>query len=163
MRYTMSKLLLLTAVLFLSACQINDKPAQSFVMSDSLASQKQFIIVGASRYTPDITVAFFKEGIKIKPIAITEEVKELKTESKIVEYKQAGYRYLLMFDLHQLDMVCVKDGRSFVQAKISVIDIDSNETLAVIEHEGPVSDCATLTSTWTILAKEFAKITNTEN
>jgi len=149
---------LILMLLALTGCQLTDTRPQTVVMNEAIDKPKQFILLGAGEYEGDLTVALFKEGFKVKPIAITQKVTELESPTKIVEYKDAGYRYALkLFISHHYGNVCAFSKGHIVSVTMSVIDISSNETLAILKQDGPDRECPPLTPVWSLLAKELSK------
>ncbi len=142
-------------------CQTIDNKADTVVMSGAAGRQKQFILLGDGQHDADFTIALFKEGFKVRPIAITQKVTELVSPNKIVEYKQAGFRYALNLKMERTSMGCSdREDHPFYKVTMSVIDIDTNEIIEIITQDGPDGDCngfAKLTSVWTLLAKELAR------
>ncbi len=144
--------------LVVAGCQITDKQAQTTLMLDISDKPRQFILLGAGKYEGEFTVALFEEGFKVKPIAVTQLVTELESPTKIVEYRQAGYRYALKLSISHRAAVCVfSDGR-IIDVSMLVIDIGTNETLAIIRQSGPDRDCPPLTPVWQLLAEELSKV-----
>lgn len=149
---------LVLITLSLIGCQVTDTKPQTVVINTGIEKPKQFILLGADEYEGDLTVALFQEGFKVKPIAITQKVTELESPTKIVEYKEAGYRYALkLFISHNYGDACVFSKGHIVSVTMSVIDISSNETLAVLKQNGPDGECPPLTPVWSLLAKELSK------
>jgi hypothetical protein len=119
---------------------------------------KQFILLGAGQYEADLTFALFQEGFKVKPIAITQTVTELESPTRIVEYSEAGYRYALKLSVsHDHQYVCAFSRGHRVTVAMSVIDIRTNETLAIVKQTGPDQECPPLTPVWPLLARELSK------
>lgn len=153
--------LLLSALvaLLLVGCQVTDKRAQSFMVGFPTDKPKQFILLGAGKYEGDLTFALIEQGFSVKPIAVTQRVTELETPTRMVAYKEAGYRYALKVSMtHDYAWHCVFSGAHRVNATMSVIDIETNEILAVVRQVGPDGSCPPLTPVWPLLAKELARI-----
>ena len=143
----------------LAGCQIADIRSQALVMGNLSDKPRQFILLGAGAYEGDFTVALFQEGFKVKPIAITQTVTELETPTKLVEYKKAGYRYALKLSVsHDYGYACVFSRGHRVNVTMSVIDIGTNETLAIVKQTGPDQECPPLTPVWPLLARELSKM-----
>ena len=141
-----------------AGCHLVDTPSQTVVMANVTEKPKQFILLGAGPYEGDLTVALFQEGFRVKPIAITQTVTELVSPTKVVEYKEAGYRYALKLSVsHDYKFACVFSSGHRVDVTMSVIDIGSNETLAVVKQSVPDRECPPLTPVWPLLARELAK------
>jgi len=155
----MRLLLSLLFALLLVGCQVTDKRSQSLVIGSPTDKPKQFILLGAGRYEGDLTFALIEQGFSVKPIAVTQGVTELETPTRMVEYKKAGYRYALKISMtHDYAWRCAFSGAHRVNATLSVIDIDKNETLAILRQVGPDGSCPPLTPVWPLLAKELARV-----
>jgi hypothetical protein len=141
-----------------AGCQITDTKPHTVVINTGIEKPKQFILLDAEEYEGDLIVALFQEGFKVKPIAITQKVTELESPTKMVEYKEAGNRYALKLSIsHNYGKACVFSKGHIVSVTMSVIDISSNETLAVLKQDGPDGECPPLTPVWSLLAKELSK------
>ena len=150
--------LLILLGLVVAGCQITDTKPHTTVINTGIEKPKQFILLGAGEYEGDLTVALLQEGFKVKPIAITQKVTELESPTKIVEYKEAGYKYALkLFISHHYENACVFSKGHVVSVTMTVIDLSSNETLAVLKQDGPDGECPPLTPVWSLLAKELSK------
>jgi hypothetical protein len=152
----MKYIILIIMVLLTNGCQTVDSKPKTVIMNTNVEKPKQFVLLGAGEYEEDITLALFKEGFKVKPIAITSEVTELETPTKIIKYKQAGYKYALKTTFKDGSMTCVFSDGHILTVTMSVIDLESNETLAIIKQEGPNKECPPLTPVWPLLAKELS-------
>ena len=158
MRINSATLLLL--LLMTLGCQItNDQPI-TVVTKEFQNIAKKFILLGNNEYEGDLTIALMEKGFSIKPIAITQSVAELESPTKLVEYNQAGFRYALKMSItHNRAMQCVFSGGHIVEVTMMVIDVRSNETLAIIKQSGPDRRCPPLTPVWDLIAEELnAKI-----
>ena len=154
----MRALLFFVISVAVAGCQISDRRGQTLVMGQTGDKPRQFILLGAGPYEGDLTVALFQEGFKVKPIAVTQTVTELESQTKLVEYREAGYRYALKLSIsHQYAWTCVFSSGHMVNVTMSVIDIRSNETLAIIKQYGPDRECPPLTPVWSLLARELSK------
>lgn len=141
-----------------AGCQLADLRPQSLVMTNVAGKPREFILLGAESYEGDLTVALFREGFKVKPIAITQKVTELESPSRLVEYKEAGYRYALKLSIsHDFLWTCAFSSGHRVNVTMTVIDIQTNETLAIVKQTGPDRECPPLTPVWLLLAKELSK------
>ena len=150
--------LILLAVL-LSGCQITDKRAESFVVSNPAEKPKKFILLGADKYEGELTIALIQNGFNVKPIAVTQGVTELESPTRLVEYKNAGYRFGLKLAItHDYLWGCAFSGAHRVSVTMSVIDLESNETLAVVKQVGPDGSCPPLSPVWPLLAKELTRV-----
>jgi hypothetical protein len=146
-------------LLAITGCQINNMPAKTMLMGNLNEKPKQFILLGADSYEGDLSIALFQKGFKVKPFAITQNVTEFETPTKLVEYKEAGYRYALKLSIKDdYGRRCVFSGGHIVNVTMSVIDISTNETLAIIQQSGPNQECPPLTPVWTLLADELSKV-----
>ena len=75
-----------------------------------------------------------------------------------MKFNEAGYRYALLLEIsNDNGDVCVFSSGHIVHVTMSVIDIASNETLAIIKQEGPNRKCPPLTPVWTLLAQDLSK------
>ncbi len=150
--------LLAVAVLpVLTGCQITDSHAKSLVITSLKNNPRQFILLGAGQYDGELTFALVEHGFTVKPIAIRRDVAEIEA-NRIVEYREAGFRYALKLSLVHEGGRCVFSGSHRVNAAMSVIDIATNETLAVIKQRGPDGSCPPLTPVWDLLAEELARV-----
>jgi hypothetical protein len=155
----MRALLIGFLVATLAGCQITDKRAESFVVSDVASKPKKFILLGAGEYEGELTLALVQNGFSVKPIAVTRGVTELETPKRLVEYKDAGYQFALKLAItHDRLWGCAFSGAHRVSATMSVIDLASNETLAVVKQVGPDGSCPPLSPVWPLLAKELARV-----
>lgn len=137
----------------LTGCQVTDDRAQSILMSPTGDRPRQFILLGSGRYEGELTFALAEHGFRVKPISITQGVTEFESPKRLVEYREAGFRYALRIALiHDPAHRCVFSGSHRVSATMSVIDIGTNETLAIIKQVGPDGSCPPLTPVWTLLA-----------
>jgi len=143
----------------LTGCQVTDTRAQSILVSSAGDRPRQFILLGSGRYEGELTFALAEHGFKVKPIAVTQGVTEFESASRLVQYREAGFRYALKIALiHEPGVPCVFSGFHRVTATMSVIDIATNETLAIIKQVGPDGPCPPLTPVWTLLAQELARV-----
>lgn len=139
--------------------QLSDKEPQSVLLASPAEKSTQFILLDAGNYEGDLTFALAEHGFKIKPIAVTKEVTELESNSRIVSYKNAGFRYALKLSVsHDRAWICAFSGAHRVNATLSVVDIGTNETLAVLRQVGPDGSCPPLTPVWPLLAEELARV-----
>ena len=159
-RWVVKRLGMSIACLVLAACvQLADKESQSVLIKSSEVKSQQFILLGAGNYEGDLTFALVEQGFQVKPIAITKEVTELESDTRIVSYKDTGFRYALKLAVsHDYAWSCAFSGAHRVNATLSVIDISTNETLAVIRQVGPDGSCPPLTPVWPLLAEELARV-----
>jgi hypothetical protein len=128
------------------------------VLTKTADKPKQFILLDAGPYEGDFALALFQQGFKVKPIAVTQTVTEIESPTKLVEYREAGYRYGLKVSVqHDYGSVCVFSRGHIVNVTMSVIDIGSNETLAIIKQSGPDRECPPLTPVWLLLAQQLSK------
>jgi hypothetical protein len=136
-----------------------DKDSQSVLIKSPENKSQQFILLGAGNYEGDLTFALVEQGFQVKPIAVTKEVTELESETRIVSYKNAGFRYALKLSVsNDYEWRCAFSGAHRVNATLSVVDISTNETLAVIRQVGPDGSCPPLTPVWPLLAQELARV-----
>jgi hypothetical protein len=141
----------------LTSCSVTDSPAKSLVISSLRDKPRQFILLGAEQYDGALTFALVELAFTVKPIAIRQGVAEIDA-NRVVEYGQAGFRYAPKLSVIHESWRCVFSGAHRVSATMSVIDIATNETLAVIKQTGPDASCPTLTPVWDLLAQELARV-----
>ena len=147
------------AVQVVGCVQLADKDSQSVLIKSPENKSQQFILLGAGNYEGDLTFALVEQGFQVKPIAVTKEVTELESETRIVSYKNAGFRYALKLSVsNDYEWRCAFSGAHRVNATLSVVDISTNETLAVIRQVGPDGSCPPLTPVWPLLAQELARV-----
>lgn len=155
-----TKLSVVFFVSFLIAgCQIrvSDVKPEAVILEKLSDKPKNFILLGAGTYDGDLTLALAKEGFKVKPISVIENVTELQTSTRLVEYKRAGFKYALKLVItDDPSVTCFFSSGHKVDVVMSVIDIDANETLAVIKQTGPNRECPPLTPVWSLLAEDLA-------
>ena len=153
-----SIVLLMISFVFVG-CQLANLHPQTTVMANVAGKPRDFILLGAGPYEGDLTVALFQEGFKVRPIAVTQKVTELESPTKLVEYKEAGYRYALKLAIsHDFLWTCVFSSGHRVNVTMTVIDIQTNETLAIVKQTGPDRECPPLTPVWPLLARELSKV-----
>jgi hypothetical protein len=132
---------------------------QSVLIKPPGEKTRQFTLLGAGNYEGDLTFALAEQGFQVKPIAVTQAVTELESDTRIVSYKKAGFRYALKLSvIDDYAWLCAFSGAHRVNATLSVVDIGTNETLAVIRQVGPNESCPPLTPIWPLLAQELARI-----
>jgi hypothetical protein len=141
----------------LTSCSVTDSPAKSLVISSLRDKPRQFILLGAEQYDGALTFALVEHGFTVKPIAIRQGVAEIDA-NRVVEYREAGFRYALKLSVIHESWRCVFSGAHRVSTTMSVIDIATNETLAVIKQTGPDASCPPLTPAWDLLAQELARV-----
>lgn len=143
----------------LAGCQVIDKRAESVVVSDVVVKPKKFILLGANEYEGELTMALVQNGYSVKPIAVTKAVSELETPSRLVDYSSAGYRYGLKLGItHDHAWGCAFSGAHRISVTMSVVDLASNETLAIVKQVGPDGSCPPLSPVWPLLAEELARV-----
>jgi len=152
-------LVAISLLLVLTSCSVTDSPAKSLVISSLHDKPRQFILLGAEQYDGELTFALVEHGFTVKPIAIRQGVTEIDA-NRVVEYRrpEAGFRYALKLSVIHESWRCVFSGAHRVSASMSVIDIATNETLAVIKQTGPDASCPPLTPVWDLLAQELAQV-----
>jgi len=150
-------LLAMSVLPMLTSCSVTDSPAKSLVLSSLRDKPRQFILFGAGQYDGELTFALAEHGFTVKPIAIRQDVAEIDA-NRVVEYREAGFRYALKVSVIHESWRCVFSGAHRVSATMSVIDIATNETLAVIKQTGPDASCPPLTPAWDLLAQELARV-----
>jgi hypothetical protein len=107
---------------------------QSVLIKPPGEKTRQFTLLGAGNYEGDLTFALAEQGFQVKPIAVTQAVTELESDTRIVSYKKAGFRYALKLSvIDDYAWLCAFSGAHRVNATLSVVDIGTNETLAVIK------------------------------
>ncbi|MBI4380082.1 MAG: hypothetical protein HY574_02645 [candidate division NC10 bacterium] len=135
-----------------------DKSAQVTLLRQDAPKTREFILLGAGPYEGELAAALVSQGFKVRPIAIRQSVSELENPERLVQYREAGYRYALKLNiLHDYAWACSFSGGHRVQVTMSVIDISTNETLALFRQIGPDRECPPLTPVWPLLAKELDK------
>jgi hypothetical protein len=154
------RLLIFAFSLFiLVGCKVADSIPKTIVTKSINSKPNQFILLCDSAYEGDLSMALMENGFTVKPIPLTQAVVELETPTKIIKYNEAGYRYALKISIrHNYRDFCVFSGGHLVDVTMTVIDISSNETLAIIQQNGPDRKCPPLTPVWTLLAKELKRI-----
>lgn len=147
------------ALAALAGCTLTDEKAQSLMVSPVNEKPRQFILLDAREYEGELAFALVERGFTVKPIAIRQGVTELEGSNRLVEYREAGFRYALKVSVvHEAEMKCVLSGSHRVSATISIIDIATNSTLAIIKQVGPDGRCPPLTPVWSLLAQELARV-----
>jgi hypothetical protein len=159
----MRSIILLMISLVFAGCQLADLRPETVVMTTMAGKPKEFILLGAGRYEGDLTVALFREDFKVKPIAVTQKVTELESPTRLLEYKEAGGRYALRLSiardlLGEWNSQPVSCNSHWVIVTMTVIDIQTNDTLAIVKQTGPDRECHSLTPVWPLLAKELSKM-----
>jgi hypothetical protein len=110
-------------------------------------------------YEGALTFSLIEQGFKVVPFAARQDVTELENPTRVVEYKEAGSRYALKASItHNYHERCFFSGGHVVDVTLSVVDIETNETLAVIKQIGPDGPCPPLTPVWELLAKEVSRV-----
>ena len=84
-------LIISLAITLVGYVQLADKESQSVLIKSPEERSQQFILLGAANYEGDLTFALVEQGFQVKPIAVTQEVRELESETRIVSYKKAGF------------------------------------------------------------------------
>ena len=153
-------LLLLAFSVALSGCfHISDRPPQTVMVRNLSDSPKQFILLGVGQYEGELTFSLIKQGFKIVPFAARGDVTEVESPTRLIEYKQAGFKYALKASIaHEYGSKCVFSGGHVVNVTLSVVDIETNEVLAIIKQTGPDGPCPPLTPVWELLANELARV-----
>jgi hypothetical protein len=152
-------LIIFVAITLVGCVQLADKESQSVLIKSPENKSRQFILLGAGNYEGELTLALAEQGFQVKPIAITKEVTELEADTRIVSYKKAGFRYALKLSgTNDYAWSCAFSGAHRINATLSVVDISTNETLAVIRQVGPDGSCPPLTPVWPLLAQELARV-----
>jgi len=149
----------LAIAIFALGCQVADKKPESYVVQDVQDKPDKFILLGAGKYEGKLSFALVKQGFDVKPIAVTQEVVDLDESNRLVKYREAGYRYGLKVDLaHDRTWGCAFSSSHRVDVTMSVIDVQNNDTLAIVHQVGPDGPCPPLTPVWTLLAEELHRI-----
>ncbi len=139
-------------------CQISDSGAKVTKIGERGALPKKFIIIGDTEFEGELTASCAERGVQIKPLSTRQKVTEIESPGRIVEYKEAGYRYALKLNVrHDTGKVCVFSGNHFVDVTMAVIDIETNESLLIIRQSGPLGACPPLKPVWDLLADALAK------
>ena len=149
----------LIALFMLSSigCMVSDQKPETIVTRQLKDIPKKFILLGAGSDEGDLTFALMQHGITVKPIQVTQSVFEVESPARMVQYKEAGYRFALKLSInHNYSYVCLFSGGHIVDVTMAVIDVSTNETLAIIKQSGPNQKCPPLTPVWTLLATELA-------
>ena len=145
-------------LLFLPGCQLSNLPPKTTILLNYPLQSTEFIFIGGDEYEAEITIALAEEKIKLRPIAIRKNVKELESPERMVEYKEAGSRYALKISVvHNYAWTCVFSSNHIVDATMSVIDLAENDTVLIIQQKGPDGECPPLTPVWKLLAQELSK------
>jgi hypothetical protein len=161
-----NKVMLIILPLFftLSGCTMSNLPAQIDYLRNILPQTREFILLGADQYEGEFTAVLASEKIKVKPIAFRQKVTEIDSPGRIVEYREAGYRYAIKLDMfHDYLYRCVFGGGHMVNVTMSIIDISQNENILIIRQKGPDRECPPLDPVWVLLARELAKALGSGN
>jgi hypothetical protein len=155
--FYMKKYSLFLVVFFVVGCQIVDQSAQKALLLPPDAPRlRDFIILGADQYEGELAAALILRGIKVRPIAIRSTVTDFREIDVVRQYKEAGFRYALRLNIfHEPAVTCVFSTGHKINATVLVIDIVTNDTLAMIRQSGPDRVCPPLTPVWELLAKDL--------
>lgn len=149
--------ILCITVLMAGCIQISDKAARVSYVGEKRQLPKSFIVIGDTEFEGELTASCAEYGINIKPIAVRQTVAELESPTRLVKYKEAGFRYALKLSVrHDYGRVCVFSGNHFVDVTMMVIDIGTNDTIMVIRQSGALGECPPMKPIWELLAKELA-------
>ena len=146
------------STLGLAGCQVSDSHAKVTALGEAGLGVSEFVLMGDREIEAELTAACAERGITIRPIAVRQLVTEKETPDRQVAYNELGARFVLKIGLrHNYSRVCVLSGNHFVDATVTVIDSQKNETRLIIRQEGPLGECPPLTPVWELIADELKK------
>ena len=142
----------------LGGCQVSDSHAKVTALGEASLGVSEFVLMGDREIEAELTAACAERGITIRPIAVRQLITEKESADRQVAYNELGTRFALNIALrHNYAKVCVFSGNHFVDASVTVIDAQKNETRLIIRQEGPLGDCPPLTPVWELIADELKK------
>jgi hypothetical protein len=144
---------------FCWGCQITDKSARRVLLNLPAEKPRTFVLLGAAEYEGELVFALAENGIIARPVAVPHRVAEIESPGRMLAYGEAGDRYALKIAMiHDRSWTCVFSGGHRIHATMSIVDLTSNETLAVLRQTGPDGPCPPLTPVWTLLARELDRL-----
>lgn len=151
------KRIFIALLIGVTGCTVTDQRADVYINPELSDRPTKFVVFNAGLYEGELMLALAKSGFQVKPIAIQGIVTEQETPNKIVEYKKAGYRFgIKLAVVDDFRNKCVFSGSHVLNVTMSVIDISTDDTIAIIRQVGPNGDCPPLTPVWTLLAQDLA-------
>jgi hypothetical protein len=145
----------------ISGCQVSDSKVNSTVLAPASAINS-FILMDDTRYFGVFAAALAKEGFTLRPVA-TRAVRSEQSSTHSDQtstsvrrtFGEAGDQYALRLDLQATNQTCVFSSSRGIRGTLTVLDLEANTTLMVLEAEGPDGECPPLTPIWDLFARSL--------
>ncbi len=119
---------------------------------------RELTILNGSPYLGEMTLALSKFGFKVRPIAAQQTITEQQTSTVSAQWKQAATRYAMVVQVDGTRQICAFTDYRIVNATIQIVDVRSNETVAVLKQRGSDGPCTTVDPVFDTLAEEIARL-----
>jgi hypothetical protein len=153
------KILSVGLILLISGCvTISSSPVSIIKFSSVESTPRELTILNDTAYLGEMTLAFAKYGFKVKPISSQEIITEQKTPTISSQRKQSSARYGMIIKIDITRQICAFTDYRIINATVSIIDIKSNENIAIFKQRGSDGPCTTVTPVFDSLAEEVVKL-----
>lgn len=122
------------------------------------AAARELTILNGSPYAGEMTLALSKIGFKVKPIASQETITEQRSSTVSARWTQASTRYAMVVQIDGTRQICAFTDYRIVNATVQIVDVKSNETVAILKQRGSDGPCTTVDPVFNTLAEEIARL-----
>ena len=136
---------------------LNSGPVNVTKIAKIDASTRELTFLTGTPYMAELTLALTKSGFKVIPLA-TQYSDSSKGSYSASQVTQSSTRYGLVFTTVGTRQVCAFTDHTLINATASIIDIKSNETVAILTQRGSDGPCTTVEPVFETMAAELARI-----
>lgn len=119
---------------------------------------RELTILNGSPYLGEMTLALSKFGFKVRPIAVQQAITEQQTPTVSAQWKQAVTRYAMVVQVDPTRQICAFTDYRIVNATVQIVDVRSNETVAILKQRGSDGPCTTVAPVFDTLAEEISRL-----
>ena len=134
-----------------SGCKVSDSSVKATVLAQPMAIDS-FVLMDDSSYFGRFAAALAKEGFALRPITTTAIRTEQFDPTVRRKFQEPGTRFALRVELIFAGMCVFSNSRGY-DGTLTVIDLQENKTLLVLEVTGPDGECPPLTPIWDLFAR----------
>lgn len=159
----MLKSLFLAAVsaTFISGCvTLSSGPVLVTKLEPLQPGARELTILNGSPYLAEMTIALNKYSVKVKPIFSQETVSEQRTSAISAQFRTSSTRYAMVVQVDGTSQICAFTDYRIVNATIQIVDIRSNEMVAIFKQRGSDGPCTSVNPVFDTLAEEISRLWN---
>ena len=147
------------ALSILTGCiTLSSDPVSVVKLGEISPSPRELSVLNGTPYLAEMTLALSQQGIKVRPITSQETITEQRTPTISAQWSQATTRYAMIVQIQPTRQICAFTDYRIVNATVNIVDIKTNESVAVLKQRGSDGPCSTVTPVFNSLASEIAKL-----